>query len=140
MVKQSDRQNTGGREDLRDDLSCDLKHLRILARDVAENFILRREGNIETFLACLMTLPRKKIRDKAPEWLRQVRSLKLKPQKGRLKDLKAIDQLIADLKANMQDAQEKKTRGSGKRSKRLASPAPARAKKLAAQPDGKIKA
>ena len=120
MAKQSDGHHTGGGQNLHDDLSRELNLLRILARDAAENFILRREGNIETFLACLMTLPRKKIRAKAPEWLRQVRGLKLKPQKGRLKDLKAIDQLIADLKANMLDAQEKKTRGTGKR---LAAPA-----------------
>jgi hypothetical protein len=133
MVKQSDLQKTGGGEEIDDDLSRELKLLRILARDVAENFILRREGNIETFLACLVTLPRKKIREKVPEWLRQVRSLKLKPQKGRLKDLKAIDQLIADLKATMLDTQEKKTRGTGKHSKRPAAPAPARAKKIAAQ-------
>jgi hypothetical protein len=133
MVKQSNRQNAGGGKDLHDDLSRELKLLRILARDAADNFILRREGNIETFLACLVTLPRKKIRDKAPEWLRQIRSLKLKPQKGRLKDLKAIDLCIADLMANMLDAQEKKTRGSGKHSKRLAAPDPAQIKKFAAQ-------
>ena len=133
MVKQSDGKNTGGGEDLHDDWSRELKLLRILARDVADNFILRREGNIEALLACLVTLPRKKIRDKVPEWLRQVRSLKLKPQKGRLKDLKAIDQLIAYLMANMLDTQEKKTRGTGKHSKRQAAPAPARAKKIAAQ-------
>jgi hypothetical protein len=133
MVKLTDGRNTGGGADIHDDLSRELKLLRILARDAAENFILRREGNIETFLACLMTLPRKKIRDKAPEWLRQIRSLKLKPQKGRLKDLKAIDQCIAALKATMLDAQEKKTRGTGKHGKHSAPGTPAQPKKLAAQ-------
>jgi hypothetical protein len=131
MVKKSDGQNKTGGDGLHDDLFRELKLLRILARDTAENFILRREGNIETILACLVTLPQKKIREKVPEWLREIRSLKLKPQKGRLKDIKAIDQLIGDLKSKILDTQEKKVRVSGKRSKRLK--APPQAQKIPAQ-------
>jgi len=88
----------------------------LLEHDTAQNFVLRREGNIEAILACLGTLPRKKIRENSPAWLREIRELKLKPHKGRLKDLKVIDRLIKDLKTTLLDAQEKKVSVRGRKS------------------------
>lgn len=117
MVKKSNSLNKTGGEDLHDELFRELKHLRLITRDTAQNFILRREGNIEAILACLGTLPRKKISEKIPVWLREIRDLKPKPHKGRLKDLKVIDRLIKDLKSTLLDTQEKKVSVRGKKGK-----------------------
>jgi hypothetical protein len=96
-----------------------------MAHEVCDNFTLRREGNIETIISCLATVPRKKLRETLPEWLREIRSLKLKPQKGRLKDLKEIDRVITGLQEKVMDTQEKKGRKTRKRSKPAAEKAPA---------------
>ena len=127
MVKKSDGQkkSRGGGEGLQDDFVRALKLLRTLAHEVCDNFTLRREGNIETIISCLATLPRKKLRERLPEWLREIRSLKLKPQKGRLKDLKEIDRIIAGLQEKVIDTQEKKGQKTRKRSKHVAEKTPA---------------
>lgn len=120
MIKKSNRLNKTGGEDPHNELFRELKHLRLMTRDTAQHFVLRREGNIEAILACLNTLPRKKISEKIPVWLREIRELKLKPRKGRLKDLKMIDRLIKDLKTTLLDAQEKKVNVREKESKQPA--------------------
>ena len=127
MVKKSDGQkkSKSGGEGLQDDFIRELKLLRSLAHEVCENFTLRREGNIETIISCLATVPRKKLREMLPEWLRDIRSLKLKPQKGRLKDLKEIDRIITGLQEKVLDTQEKKGQKTRKRSKSAAEKAPA---------------
>ena len=102
----------------------ELKLLRSLAHEVCDNFTLRREGNIETIISCLGSVPRKKLRAMLPEWLRDIRSLKLKPQKGRLKDLKEIDRVINGLHDKILDTEEKKGRKTRKRCKQKAEPVP----------------
>ena len=126
-MKKSDGQkkSKSGGEGLQDDFIRELKLLRSLAHEVCENFTLRREGNIETIISCLATVPRKKLREMLPEWLRDIRSLKLKPQKGRLKDLKEIDRVITGLQEKVLDTQEKKGQKTRKRSKSAAEKAPA---------------
>ena len=126
-MKKSDGQkkSKSGGEGLQDDFIRELKLLRSLAHEVCENFTLRREGNIETIISCLATVPRKKLREMLPEWLRDIRSLKLKPQKGRLKDLKEIDRIITGLQEKVLDTQEKKGQKTRKRSKSAAEKAPA---------------
>jgi len=126
-VKKSDGQkkSKSGGEGLQDDFIRELKLLRSLAHEVCENFTLRREGNIETIISCLATVPRKKLREMLPEWLRDIRSLKLKPQKGRLKDLKEIDRVITGLQEKVLDTQEKKGQKTRKRSKSATEKAPA---------------
>ena len=119
MVKKSDEQKKSRNvvEGLQDDFVRELKLLRTLAHEVCDNFTLRREGTIETIISCLATVPRKKLREMLPEWLRDIRSLKLKPQKGRLKDLKEIDRIIAGLQEEVMDTQEKKGHKIRKRKK-----------------------
>lgn len=119
MVKKNDGQkkSKGLDEGLQDDFIRELKLLRTLAHEVCDNFTLRREGTIETIISCLATVPRKKLRGMLPEWLRDIRSLKLKPQKGRLKDLKEIDRIIAGLQEKVMDIQEKKGQKTRKRNK-----------------------
>ena len=127
MVKKSDEQKKSRSvvEGLQDDFIRELKLLRTLLHEVCDNFTLRREGNIETIISCLATVPRKKLRVMLPEWLRDIGTLKLKPQKGRLKDLKEIDRIIAGLQEKVIDTQEKKGQKTRKRKKPAAETDPA---------------
>lgn len=81
-------------ERLNDELVCELRLLRTLVREVGESFILRREGEIEAILTHIEGMPRRTVRREAPEMLRQLHRLKLKPRKGRLRDLKDISRLV----------------------------------------------
>jgi hypothetical protein len=95
-------------KDLQTELAMELRQLRRLVRDVGESFIMRREGEIETLVEYLTTLPAGKVKSAAPAWLRMVRNLKVKPAKGRLKDVKDMDRLIGELMDALIIAQEKK--------------------------------
>jgi hypothetical protein len=95
---------------VREELAQELKHLRGLVREVGENFILRREGEIETIIANLAAISPRKLRAAAPGLLHDIRTLRLKPAKGRLKDLKGIDELIEDLTNRIITAQDDKPR------------------------------
>jgi hypothetical protein len=107
------RKDTGKRgkgtngKDLQADLTAELRQLRRLVRDIGESFILRREGEIETLIAYLTTLPAGRVKVEAPAWLRMVRHLKVKPAKGRLKDIKDVDRLIGELMDALVEAQNK---------------------------------
>ncbi len=94
-------------KDLKAELTAELRQLRRLLREVGEGFILRREGEIETLIEQLETLPAGKVKGTAPEWLRALRHLKVKPVKGRLRDVKDIDHLIGAFMDGLNDAQEK---------------------------------
>ena len=48
-----------------------------------------------------------KLRTEAPNWLHQIRSLKLKPAKGLIKDMKGIDAFIEELAEQVISAQER---------------------------------
>ena len=88
------------------DLEHELRHLRVLVREVGDNFILRHEGAIETIISNLASVPHVRLKAGLPEWLQKLRALKLKPAKGRLKDLKAIVALIEELSEGVICAQE----------------------------------
>lgn len=79
------------------ELQAELKRLRGLVQEVGENFIIRKQGEIETLLAYLAELPPAKVREITLDWQRQVRGLSVKPAKGRLKDLKRLDALLEGL-------------------------------------------
>lgn len=97
-----------------EELTAELQQLRPLIREVGEQFLLRREGEVEALLSLLPSLPPARLKRLGPEWLKEVRGLKVKPQKGRLKDLKGIVRLLADLSEQMQEALE----ATGPKSKR----------------------
>ena len=73
---------------LQHELTTELKSLRASVRETAEGFILCKEGEIETLLDYLLKMPPGRLKDIARPWLRETRNLKLKPDKGRIKDLK----------------------------------------------------
>lgn len=95
-------------EAVREELVRELKHLRAAVREVGENFILRREGEIETIIGLLATITAAPLKKEAPGWLHEIRELKLKPAKGRLKDLKGLDVLIEELADQVITAQDGK--------------------------------
>lgn len=84
-------------ETLQHELASELKSLRTSVREVAEGHVLCKEGEIETLLDYLLKMPPGKLKAVARPWMRQTRELKLKPAKGRLKDLKKIDALLHEL-------------------------------------------
>lgn len=88
-----------------DDLIRELNLLRSLVRDVGEGYILRREGEIETLISYLKSLSPAGLKAVVPTLLQEIRSLKLKPAKGRIKDLKGIDELIEDLTDDVMNVQ-----------------------------------
>jgi hypothetical protein len=90
----------------REEFCCELRNFRGLMKEVGESFILRREGEIETIISYLDTVPPEILLSEAAEWLREIYDLSLKPAKGRLKDLKRIDKLIKELEDRVIIAQE----------------------------------
>ncbi len=102
------------REANQEELVGELRHLRGAIREVGGNFVLRSEGEIETVISQLETIPTVLLKRESGSWLHEIRDLKLKPSKGRLRDLKGIDRLIdglADKIISLQDG--KKGTGNG---------------------------
>ena len=106
MVKSGKPKKLTKNGELQDELIRELKHLRVVAREVGENFILRREGEVEAVIANLAGVPPTKLRAVANDLIRSLHNLKLKPEKGRLKDLKELDQLIGALVERIMTAQD----------------------------------
>lgn len=92
--------------ELQEELTRGLKHLRAVVHEVGDNYILRREGEIEALIANLSSVPPGRLRTVANDLLRDLHGLKLKPEKGRLKDLKALDRLIGALAERIMQAQD----------------------------------
>jgi hypothetical protein len=90
------------------ELVGELRHLRGGVREVGESFILRSEGEIETLISHLAAVPTALLKREASAWLGEIRDLKLKPAKGRLKDLKGIERLIEGLANQVIHAQDGK--------------------------------
>ncbi len=91
------------------ELESELKLLRKLVREVGENSILRREGEIEALIGYLGSITPTCLKTKAPSWLKEIRLLKIKPHKGRLKDMKEIDRILAFLLDGIIDATQLKS-------------------------------
>lgn len=94
----------------REALLEELRHLRTLARQAADNFILRQEGNIETVITCLGGLRASALRRNSAEWKALLSELNLKPEKGRLRDLKEIHEVVRRLVRELLDESEAKPR------------------------------
>jgi hypothetical protein len=82
----------------------ELDLLKILLDQVGANYLNRLRGEIHTLRATLYNLALQPDTEISPakardlrEMLILVRSLQTKPEKGRRKDLKRIDELIGDL-------------------------------------------
>lgn len=93
-------------ETLQNQLSSELKALRVSVREIAESFMLCKEGEIENLLDSMMKLSPRKLRSTALLWTRELRDLSLKPQKGRIKDLKKLDAILESLSNHLIEVEE----------------------------------
>ena len=100
------RDNKSTHDETRDNLLKELKYLRSVVRDVGEGFIIRKESEIETLLNSLDELTPRVVKQISKVWLKELRSLPVKPAKGRLKDLKKIDILLKELLDTIEETQE----------------------------------
>jgi hypothetical protein len=98
---------------LMEELVAELRCLRAMVREVGESFILRKEGELETLVTLLETVPTTVLKRESAAWRHGIRDLNLKPAKGRLKDLKEIAAMVAELSDRVVSAQEGK-KGAGK--------------------------
>ena len=114
MVKERADNKRSASSEAREELAMEFKHLRVLVREIGENFILRQEGEVETAISNLEGLPPAKLRAMAPTLIQEFRKLKVKPAKGRFKDLKELNRLIDALTNQVISAQERgKESGKG---------------------------
>lgn len=83
-------------------LEIELRHLRTLLREVAANYISALEADIEQVIEALGVADQRPMRDSQvrPElrdMLDHIRALRVKPRKGRRRDMKRMDKLIGEL-------------------------------------------
>jgi len=95
--------------ELLEELVRELRHMRALVREIGENVILRREGEIETVICNLDAVPPAKLWAVASSLLHDIRNLRVKPAKGRLKDLKGLNELIQEIADRVISAQDRST-------------------------------
>lgn len=93
-MKKANRQDN---DELRQTLFGELRSLRQTVREAGEGFILRKEGEIEALLSYLVGMNPTQVEKFGRTWLRESRDLSIKPTKGRIKDLRRIDDLLGDL-------------------------------------------
>ena len=110
MIKEPTKTKRISNGEVQEELARELRLLRGLVREVGENFILRREGEIEAIISNLAAVPPGRLRAVAPGLLHEIRGVGLKPAKGRLKDLKGLNDLIEEVADRVMTAQE---RGKG---------------------------
>lgn len=107
-------------KDSRHEILTALKTLRLDLREVAEGFLLRKEAEVETLCEYLLKLPAARIKEFTSPWLRKTRGVRLKPAKGRIKDLKKIDSLLAELHDSVVDSDDEEVKQKSSRKKRSA--------------------
>lgn len=98
--------NATARDAAMEEVVTELRRLRTVVREAGENYVFRREGEIESVISQMETIPFSLLKRELPGWLREIRSFKTKPAKGRLKDLKGIDGLLDELTTRVMAAQE----------------------------------
>lgn len=89
--------NRHDNDELRQTLFDELRSLRRTVREAGEGFILRKEGEIEALLSYLVEMNPTQVEKFGRTWLRESRDLSIKPTKGRIKDLRRIDDLLENL-------------------------------------------
>ena len=84
-------------------LEIELRHLRTLLREVAANYVSGLEADIERVVEVIGENDRRKKGDvqarqvELRDVLDRIRALKVKPEKGRRRDVKRMDTLIREL-------------------------------------------
>jgi len=84
-------------------LEIELRHLRALLREVAANYVSKLEADIERVVEAIGDNEERKGGDaqagqvELRDVLNRIRTLKVKPGKGRRRDVKRMDKLIGEL-------------------------------------------
>ena len=107
-------------ESLQSQLASELKALRISVRESAESFMLCKEGEIENLLDNMLKLSPRKLKAAALLWTRELRDLKLKPQKGRIKYLKKLDTILECFANHLIEVEESALEKTTTRTKKTA--------------------
>lgn len=115
--------NRRNREEMLTKMATEFRQLRNIIREVGEALIIRKESEVEALVEVLETLSTAELRTLSPEWLRQIKQLKVKPAKGRMKDLKQIVHLMEEFQEKAEELREPANR---QRRKVAKSPPPAR--------------
>ena len=127
--------NRRTRKEMLTEMCTEFRQLRNIIREAGEAFIIRKESEVETLVEVVETFSVAELRAISPDWLRQIKQLKLKPAKGRLKDLKQIVHLMEEFQEKAEELREQANR---QRKKAAKSPPPARhdrkLDRLAAEP------
>ena len=82
---------------LRRELQTELRYLRTVLREVTENYASAREADLEQIVEAVLEDGVSGRDAKLQGMLDHLRTLKVKPRKGRLKDIARIDKLVAEL-------------------------------------------
>jgi len=98
--------NRRNREEMLTEMVAEFRHLRNIIREVGEALIIRKESQVEALVEMLETLSASELRALSPEWLRQIKQLKVKPAKGRMKDLKQIVHLMEEFQEKAEELRE----------------------------------
>lgn len=106
MTENHRSKHAAGRDAAMEEIVAELRRLRALVREAGESYIFRREAAIETVISQLETIPTPLLKRETPGWLHGIRGLKIKPAKGRLKDLRGIDELLDGLEDQVMAVQE----------------------------------
>ncbi|MSS73439.1 MAG: hypothetical protein EXS64_18410 [Candidatus Latescibacteria bacterium] len=85
--------------DARKSMDIELNRLRSLFREIVENYATKVEGEIAQLQEVMQEHGEERGREEAIQaMLTSIRQLKVKPEKGRLKDLKRIHDLVQEMR------------------------------------------
>lgn len=82
---------------VRRELQTELRYLRTVLREVIENYVIAREADLEQIAEGVLEDDVSGRDAQLQDMLDHLRTLKVKPRKGRLKDITRIDRLVAEL-------------------------------------------
>ncbi len=98
--------------DLRKSIQVELRRIRSIVKEIASNYVSKLEASAEDMAKGLEEI-QIDAKDDLRKILKSIRELNVKPNKGRRKDLRKIDDLIETLRGEvdvLRDKQEKEMR------------------------------
>lgn len=100
--------------DLRKAIHVEIRRIRSLVKEIASNYVSKVEGQAEDMAKAVEEI-QIDARDEFKKMLKEIRELNVKPNKGRRKDLRRLEDLIDQLGTQIDGIREKqeKERKSG---------------------------
>ena len=84
----------------------EIKRIRTLSKEIAANFVSKIEARVIELIRIVETSGAD-CADQIPPMLKRIRELSVKPNKGRRKDLRQLEELLEDLWAMAEGMEEK---------------------------------